>query len=179
MIAFRQADPRFPFLWSSSDQPPGRWHGEGEGPAHYLADTPDGAWAEFLRHEEITDPRDVLTIRRALWAIEIGDSEAAAVSLSRTEQTGGLETYARCQAHARRARGQGVRRLQAVSAALVAGGASGHEVAEGEERRMPPRDGRVVVIFGDPDGLVGWKVVERGCPPVDLLLRVRHLRRHV
>jgi hypothetical protein len=28
--------------------------------------TPDGAWAELLRHEEITDPEDAATIRRAL-----------------------------------------------------------------------------------------------------------------
>jgi hypothetical protein len=33
MIAFRQADPRFPFLWSEASQPAGRWHAEGEGPA--------------------------------------------------------------------------------------------------------------------------------------------------
>jgi len=177
MIVFRQSDPRYPFLWSSSEQPVGRWHGEGEGPAHYLADTPDGAWAELLRHEEITEPEDVLTIRRALWAIEIGDREAVAVTLPRAEQTGGLETYGRCQAYASRARAKGATRLEASSAALVAGGAAGYEVIDGEQPRTDPRDGRVIVIFGEPDGLVGWKVVERGCPPVDLLPRVRHLRR--
>ncbi len=41
MIAYRHADPRFPFLWESNAQPPGRWHGIGEGPVQYLADTPD------------------------------------------------------------------------------------------------------------------------------------------
>ena len=46
----RRADPRFPFLWESSAQPAGRWHGSGEGPCHYFADTPYGAWAELLRH---------------------------------------------------------------------------------------------------------------------------------
>ena len=52
MIVFRQADPRYPFLWESPDQPAGRWHGPGEGPAHYFSDTPVGAWAELLRHED-------------------------------------------------------------------------------------------------------------------------------
>ena len=54
MILYRHADPRFPFLWESSEQPPARWHDSNEGPVHYFADTPDGAWAEFLRHEGIT-----------------------------------------------------------------------------------------------------------------------------
>ena len=72
MIGFRHADIRLPFLWEGPDQPPGRWHGEGEGPVHYFADTPDGAWAEFLRHEGITDPDDLDTVRRALWAVELG-----------------------------------------------------------------------------------------------------------
>ena len=64
MILFRHADPRFPFLWETASQPAGRWHAPGEGPVHYLADTPDGAWAEFLRHEEIRDPEDLAGIRR-------------------------------------------------------------------------------------------------------------------
>src|SRR5262245_40501368 len=55
MILFRQVDARFPFLWEDARQPAGRWHAAGDGPAHYFADTPDGAWAEFLRHEEITE----------------------------------------------------------------------------------------------------------------------------
>jgi hypothetical protein len=80
MIGFRQADPRYPFLWSDPSQPAARWHADGEGPAHYFADTPDGAWAELLRHEEIHDPADVVTIRRALWAVELGDEPASAPS---------------------------------------------------------------------------------------------------
>ena len=76
MIAFRHADPRFPFLWEDSFQPAGRWNTPGQ-LTHYFADTPDGAWAEFLRHEEISDPADLLTVRRALWAVEVRDEPAA------------------------------------------------------------------------------------------------------
>lgn len=71
MIAFRHVDPRFPFLWEDPRQPAARWHDTGEGTVQDLADTPDGTWAELLRHEEITTPEDVATIRRALWAIEV------------------------------------------------------------------------------------------------------------
>jgi RES domain len=175
MIVFRQADPRFPFLWSESSQPAGRWHAEGEGPAHYFADTPDGAWAELLRHEEITEADDAATIRRAMWAIEIGDENCEPVSLPDAVVTGGLQTYPRCQVHAAKLRANGARRLVAPSAALLTGGAGGCEVVGGIERPAAPRDGGVIVIFGAPDDLIGWKVVDRGSPPVEVLARVRAL----
>ena len=137
MIVFRQADPRYPFLWSDASQPAGRWHAAGDGPAHYFADTPDGAWAELLRHEEITDPADAATLRRALWAIEIGDVPLEAVSLPSPVVTGGLETWRTCQAHARRLRSRGARRLAAASAALLPGGATGLEVSEAGQQPGP------------------------------------------
>jgi RES domain-containing protein len=173
MIVFRQADPRYPFLWSDVSQPAARWHGDGEGPAHYFADTPDGAWAELIRHEEITDPDDAATLRRALWAIEIGDEPLKAVSLPTRVLTGGVNTYRACQDHARRLRARGARRLVAPSAALLPGGASGHLVERGVERSADPRDGQVIVLFGAPGNLVGWKAVERGAPPPDVLRSVR------
>ena len=61
MTGFRHTDPRFPFLWAGASQPAGRWNRKGE-LTHYFNDTPDGAWAEFLRHEEIDDPEDLATI---------------------------------------------------------------------------------------------------------------------
>ena len=175
MIVFRQSDPRYPFLWSDASQPPGRWHAAGHGPAHYFADTPDGAWAELLRHEEISDPDDAATLRRALGAIEIGDAPMEPVSLPLPVATGGLDTYRECQDHAHQLRARGAQRLVAPSAALVPGGAAGHEVVSGIERRTDPRDGRVIVCFGQPEGMIGWKAVERGAPPSDLLPRVRPL----
>src|SRR5262245_35532358 len=133
MIVFRQADPRYPFLWSDESQPAGRWHGDGEGPAHYFADTPDGAWAELLRHEEITDPGDAATLRRALWAVEIGEAPAEAVSIDVRTATGGRESYESCQAHARTLRAAGARRLVAPSAALIPDSAGGRAIVNGRE----------------------------------------------
>lgn len=174
MIVFRQADPRYPFLWTDGSQPAARWHAEGEGPAHYFADTPDGAWAELLRHEEITDPADAATVQRALWAIEIGDEPFKMVSLPASALTGGRDSYRVCQDHARRLRARGAKRLVAPSAALVSGGAVGRAMSGGTERATTPRDGRVLILFGAPVAIVGWKAVDRGAPPADVLPRVHH-----
>jgi hypothetical protein len=172
MIVFRQTDARYPFLWEHSDQPAGRWHGEGEGPTHYFADTPDGAWAELLRHEEITDPDDLATIQRQLWVVDIGDAPAEQVTLKHDVSTGGLDTYPACQAEARRLRHAGARRLRAPSAALKPGNARGI-VIDGGAQPGPHRDGVVIVVFGAPASIVGWVAAE-GRPSRTLLDRVRH-----
>ncbi len=176
MIVFRHADPRFPFLWESADQPPARWHGEGEGPVHYFADTPDGAWAEFLRHEEITTPEDVATIRRALWAVELQEEPGEQPRLPIQMLTGGRETYSGCRGEARRLREGGARGLVAPSAALVESGAHGWRV-DGGLQRGPARSGRVIVLFGRRSDLVGWPATIGGRPSEDLLARVRHFPR--
>lgn len=173
MMVFRQTDARYPFLWESEDQPPGRWHGTGEGPAHYFADTPAGAWAEFLRHEEITHPDDLATVRRQMWTIEIDDAPVQPVRLAADVMRGGIDTYAPCQAESRRLRARGAERLIAPSAALKPGAARGAIVQNGP-RPAPPRDGIVLVIFGPPQSLVGWVVADAARPPGDLLESVHH-----
>lgn len=173
MIAFRHVDPRFPFLWEDDAQPPGRWHGPGEGPVHYFAETPDGAWAEFLRHEEITDPADVAEVRRAVWAVEVGRPPKEEPGLSARTLTGGLGSYATCQREARRLRARGVRGLVAPAAALLPGAAHGWRVQRGLQRGEP-REGRVIVLFGPRPDLVGWEAVHEGRPSAKLLGRVRH-----
>jgi hypothetical protein len=175
MIGFRQVDRRYPFLWEDSRQPAGRWHAQGEGPAHYIADTPDGAWAEFLRHEEITDADDLPTIRRQLWAVDLGDEAAEPVQVPAHLVRGGLETYARCQQEAAALRARGHRRIVAPSAALLPGGARGVTVRAGV-RPAAPRDGRVFVVFGPPADLVGWIAADPGCPAADLLERINYFR---
>ena len=178
MIAFRQVDARFPFLWEDASQPAGRWHARWEGPAHYFADTPDGAWAELLRHEEITDPADLLTLRRQMWAVEIGDPPAARVALSPDILTGDPDTYPRCQKAARAIRDQGGRGMAAVTAALMPGGARGRRVERGA-RPGDPRDGLTIVMFGPPRDLLGWVAAEDARPSVDLLERVHHFRQYL
>lgn len=176
MIAYRHADPRLPFLYEDTDQAAARWHVAGEGPVNYFSDTPDGAWAEFLRHEEIREAEDLATIRRAIWAVDIGDEPAAQPALPAATLTGGPAMYAACREEARRLRRGGATCIDAPSTALMSGGARGHRV-DGGVRPGPPREGRTVVLFGRRPTLVGWRATYEGRPAEELLARVRHLRR--
>jgi hypothetical protein len=141
-----------------------------------FADTPEGAWAELLRHEEITDPRDVAEIRRSLWAVEVGDLPAARPRLPRPTMTGGPRSYPACRREASRLRKRGDRGFTVPSAALVPGGAHGWRVAGGLHPG-PRRDGRVLVLFGARPDVVGWEAVYEGRPSDELLSRVRHFGR--
>ncbi len=174
MILFRTTDRRWPFLWEVPEQPPARWHVAGEGPVHYFADTPDGAWAEFLRHWDIRRPEDLEGIEYDLWAVELSDEPAESPNLPMEILTGGQETYARCQQAARRLRAAGATRLVVPSAALLPGQAGGWCV-DGGLRRAPHRDGQVIVVFDRRPDVIGWKATERGRPDPELLACVRYL----
>ncbi len=174
MIGFRHADPRFGFLWETAAQPAARWHRDGSEPVQYLAQTPDGAWAELLRHEGITDAADLDGIHRALWAVELPDPPDGRPVLPATDLVGGIDSWRACQAETDRLRGTDVGGLVAPSAAL-ADGPSGFRV-EGGLVAGPERVEQVIVLFGARPDLVGWAACAVGRPRADLLPRVRPLR---
>ncbi len=155
---FRQCDRRYPFLWDADSQPAARWHAAGEGPVQYLADTPDGAWAEFLRHEEISDPGDLVGVRRSLWAIEVPDGSevVAQPELDVRILLGDRSSYPRCQEEARRLRAGGATAVEVLSAALASGEARGACV-RGGLADGPSRDGQVLALFGLRPDLCGWR----------------------
>ena len=174
MILYRHADPRFPFLQETAGQHAARWHDTGEGPVQYFADTPDGAWAEFLRHEGIAEEDQLENVRRALWAVELSESiRPAEPDVSQELATGDIDSYEACRSEARRLRSKGVTELRAPSAALIQGGAGGWKV-DGGMQAAPPRNGLVIVLFGARPNLTGWAATIAGRPREDLLRRVRH-----
>lgn len=174
MIVFRHADPRFPFLWESAAQEPARWHGTGDGPVQYLTETPDGAWAEFLRHEGITDPRDLAGVARSVWAVDVPRPPRVRPRLDAAALTGGTSTYPACQREARRIRAMGARGIVAPSAALDPDSPSGFRVDRGLQGG-PVRPERVFVLFGRRPDVVGWLACHEGRPRDDILPRVRRL----
>ena len=174
MIGFRHADPRYPFLWEGRAQPAARWHAKGDGPVNYFSDTPDGAWAEFLRHEEITDPEDLATIRRALWAVDLRDPQLAKPDLPQEVLTGGYASHPACRLEASRQRRLGASGLEAPSAAVLPGAARGWRV-DGGLRPGESRDGTVYVLFERRPDLIGWRAAAVGHPGMELLATVRRL----
>jgi hypothetical protein len=171
---FRHADPRQGFLWETSAQPPARWHAAGEGPAHYLADTADGAWAEFLRHENITDAADLDGVARSLWAINVDDTSVEDATTLQLPTDLGVRGYAQCQDAARSARAAGATAVKAPSAALLPGTAGGL-VCDGGLQNASPADGEVWVLFGPRPDLHGWRCVQEGTAPRNVLTAVRHM----
>lgn len=176
-VWFRNADRRVAFLWESAAQPPARWHAAGRGPVQYASDTPEGAWAEFIRHEGITDPEDLGGISRTLWALEIElDAETLAEpSLAPASLFGDLDSYPACQAEAERLRADGASALVAPAAALLYGAACGEVVESGELRPAPVKDGRTLCLFGPRPRVVGHQCFEVGQPSERVLGLTRQL----
>ncbi|HJQ00249.1 MAG TPA: RES domain-containing protein [Jatrophihabitans sp.] len=172
-IGFRHADSRYAFFWETANQPPARWHDVGTGPAQYLADTPDGAWAEFLRHEEITDPADLAGITRSLWAVELPDDIDSAEDIALPGGANGYASYPECRSRASARRAAGATKLRGPSAALLPGAARG-QVTDRGLHEAPARDGYVWILYGNYPTLCGWCVVEAGAPPVRVLGLVQH-----
>ena len=150
-----------------------RWNAPGE-LTHYFYDTPDGAWAEFLRHEEIRDPQDLATVRRALWAVDIDQTPSHRLDLPRETLTGGPDTWTAYQQAARRHR-EHADGIAAPSAALKPGAAHGWRV-DGGLQPGPERDGQVFALFRRRPDVIGWAATVDGRPSPDLLPRVRHFR---
>ena len=166
-MLFRHTDRRFGFTWDSADQPAGRWHGVGEGPVQYLADSPDTAWAEFLRSEEITDPDELDGIERRIWVVEVPDAELSAVAhLSAVSPS-----HDECQTLARSLRTDGSPGLVAPSAALDLAPGWGSSAAG----LMPASPGTawVAAIFGATPHWRGWMCHDSGRPHPSLLSQIR------
>jgi RES domain len=171
---YRQCDSRFAFLWASERQPEGRWHAPGSGPVQYLANSPDGAWAELLRHEGIHEIEDLAGIARALWAVELAGIPGARPRVDDATLRGGQASYPACQVEAERIREGGNEGLVAPSAALRDGEVRPWWAVGEADISADQRSATVVVLFGSRPDLEGWLLVDRGAPPSHVMAHVRH-----
>ena len=142
----------------------------------YLANTPDGAWAELLRHEEIRELEDLDGIARALWAVEVPDLPDARPELNDTTVRGDENSYPACQAEAQRLRKRGHDGLTARSAALRDAEARSWRAVGEANVPGDHHPAMVAALFGPRPDLEGWLVVEDGSPPSHVVGRVRHFR---
>jgi hypothetical protein len=171
---YRQCDSRCAFLWGSARQPEGRWHAPRDGPVQHLASSPDGAWAELLRHEEIHEPEDLDGITRALWAIELDEIPDTRPDLDNATLRGDQGSYAACQTEGKRLRDLGNWGLTTPSAALRDAEVSPWRAVGEVNVPASGRAAAVVVLFGARRDLEGWLLVDRGAPPSHVLPRIRH-----
>lgn len=180
-LGFRVCDRRHPFLWSGAGQGSGRWNRSGDQPVHYLASTPTVAWAEWIRHQEITDPGDLAGVAAALWAVLIpqawGFKELDSVALP-------LDQVLDSSPEAQDARLGLVEQLKKHGAqGLLAPTASLHHsdrvlpavrVSNGTEQleqlAMPAQ---VILLWCEARVLPGWCCVPEGRPGAELLPLVR------
>ncbi|MEA2676206.1 MAG: hypothetical protein QOJ81_347, partial [Chloroflexota bacterium] len=122
-----------------------------------------------------SDPADVATVSRSLWAVELPDEPLAAPGLPDATLVGGTASYPSCREEAGRARATGAKGLIAPSAALDRRTGSGYRTDAGL-RAGPRREESVVVLFGARPDLVGWAACFEGRPRPELVARVRQLR---
>jgi hypothetical protein len=171
--AYRTCDRRYPFLWTSALQPAGRWHDRGEGPCHDFATTAKGAWAEVVRHEEITDLLDLLDLERSLWGVEVVQPEVVPM-LGEEILTGGVSSYPACRAEAHRLRAGGATGLRAPSAAVRSGRAPRTRLERDAQVVTEAVPTEVLVVWGDPHALTAMPLAE-GHPDPNVLDDVRPL----
>jgi RES domain-containing protein len=67
---FRYTDYDVPF-WSRPNSRPGRWHRRGDPPTQYWSMTPDAAWAELIRAENLRSEADLDLVRMPMWACRV------------------------------------------------------------------------------------------------------------
>lgn len=163
---FRQTAQGVPVLWESSLQPAARWHALGDGPVQYFASSPEGAWAEWLRHEEIKNPEELNDVIRVLWVAELGERVLAQPELSKRVLLG--DVYEPCQREAKRLQDTGEAGLETLSAALT------HVLLYRTDHgtQVEEADALVYVLFETQPKLQAARVSEGGIP--DILGRVRH-----
>jgi hypothetical protein len=169
-VAFRYADYDTP-VWSRPNTRDGHWHVAHTEPTQYFSLSPDGSWADRIRHENLRTETEVAFIRMPLWVARINEQKIADYSTFEKAEAAGFppdalvdDNWERCQGEAQRLRDLGFRGVLSPAAALPGGTA------------FTLFGGRYAVAWEEERGLVSAipaKVVTVGAPPGGLVERVR------
>lgn len=169
---FRYSSYDVPF-WVRPNTTDERWHEAGDGATQYLSATPDGAWAELIRNENLRSEADLSLVQIALWQAQIEQAQVADYRDFETAEKAGLDLEILVSDDQRACRAEGKRLRESGFAGVIYPSAA----LPGEQN---------LVLFG-PRILLPWGASRRlasgipankltvGAPPADLLPRVRHV----
>lgn len=168
---FRYSSYDVPF-WARSNTSSERWYSAGDGPTQYLSATPDGAWAELIRNENLRSEADLDLVQMALWQAQIEQGRIADYGDFEAAEEAGFDPEAlihddqtQCRQEGRRLRDAGFAGLIYPSAALPG------------EQNLVLFGARILLPWGASRRLASGVPANKltvGAPPKDLLPRVRH-----
>jgi RES domain-containing protein len=169
LVAFRYSSYDVPF-WVRPNTLAQRWNLALEGPTQYWSLTPDAAWAELIRFNELTTEGELDNVRIPIWVcrlpsmglIDLRQPDARdRYRLTISDLT--AEDWSACQSAATAMRSEGVRGILSPSAAL----ASATNVTLFGPRRAIALDRHPALASAVPAS-----VVAIGRPPAKLVQRV-------
>lgn len=168
-MAFRYSSYDVPF-WVRPNTQAQRWNLAGEGCTQYWALTPDGAWAEHIRANDVETEVELDEVRIPIWICRLSCMDLVDLREAEVRDRYGLTAgdltspdWSACQRAATSMRAAGVRGLLAPSAAL----ADATNVTLFGPRRLIAFDRRPALASAVPAA-----VVAIGRPPHNLLDRV-------
>lgn len=168
---FRYSSYDVPF-WVRANTTDERWHVSGDGATQYLSATPDGAWAELIRNENLRSEADLSLVAMPLWQARIEHSQIADYGDFETAEQAGFDPedlidddQGACQSEGRRLRDAGFAGVLYPSSALPG------------DQNLVLFGPRILLPWGAPrrlaSGIPGNRLTV-GAPPKELLPRVRH-----
>lgn len=169
LVAFRYSSYDVPF-WVRPNTRPGRWHVVGDPPTQYWSLTPEAAWAEHIRFEELRSEAELDEVRMPIWVCRLSSMNLLDLFDPAVRDHYGLtvadltsDDWSACQQAGAVMRSEGARGVLGPCAAL----GNGMNVTLFGPRRAIDFDRRPALASVSPAALVAI-----GRPPRDLLHRV-------
>jgi RES domain-containing protein len=160
-------------LWARPNTTAQRWNRTREAPTQYASLSPEGAWAELIRAEDLTSVADVRLVSMPLWILHVRETRVADYTTFEKADAAGFppdalvdDDHERCRTEGTRLREHGFRGVLAPSAALPG------------TVNLTLFGARLAVEWGCPEerrlgSFVPVRQLAVGHPPDDLLPRVR------
>lgn len=171
LVGFRYSSYDVPF-WVRPNTYAQRWNASLEAPTQYWSSTPDGAWAEHIRFNNIRTETELDEVRIPIWACRLSSMGLLDLREPDVRDDYGLtlgdltaDDWSACQRVANAIRARGIRGILSPSAAL----ANATNITLFGPRRAITFDRRPALASAVPAAIVAI-----GRPPKNLVDRVMH-----